>query len=371
MPSIEKRTDGMWRARWRESPGGPQRAKHFDRKIDAERFLDGVRGDLARGVYIDPDAGKTTFKEYAEAWRKAQVHRASTATSVEQQLRLHVYPTIGERRLGSIRPSEIQAFVRGLGERLAPGTVEAIYGRVAAVFNAAMRDRLIASSPCVDVKRPRPAPTSTLEVLTTEQVLALAGAVLGRYRALIITAAGTGLRPGELFGLTLDRVDFLRRHVRVDRQLVRVRGTGVELAPLKTSSSYRTVPLPRTVGDALAAHLARWPAHDELGLVFTNERDAPIQQYPFSAMWERARASALVPPWATPHDLRHYYASLLIRSGASVKVVQTRLGHASATTTLDTYGHLFPDEEDRTRDAIDAELVRAEDFLRTRNASST
>jgi integrase len=104
--------------------------------------------------------------------------------------------------------------------------------------------------------------------------------------------------------------------------------------------------------------------------VFTNERDAPIQQYPFSAMWERARASAQVPLWATPHDLRHYYASLLIRSGASVKVVQTRLGHASAKTTLDTYGHLFPDEEDRTRDAIDAELVRAEDFLRTKDASS-
>jgi integrase len=310
MPSIEKRSDGSWRARWRESPGGPQRAKHFDRKIDAERFLDGVRGDLARGVYIDPDAGKTTFKEYAEAWRIAQVHRASTATSVEQQLRLHVYPTIGERRLSSVRPSDIQALVRGLGEVLAPGTVEAVYGRVAAVFNAAVRDRLIASSPCVEVKRPRPAPASTLEVLTTEQVLTLADAVPDRYHALIITAAGIGLRPGELFGLTVDRVDFLRKHVRVDRQLVRIRGAGVELGPLKTSSSYRSVPLPRTVGDALAAHLARWPAHVELGLVFTNERDAPIQQYPFSALWARVRATPQLPTWATPHDLRHYYASL-------------------------------------------------------------
>ncbi len=102
--------------------------------------------------------------------------------------------------------------------------------------------------------------------------------------------------------------------------------------------------------------------------MFTNERDAPIQQYPFSALWARVRATAQLPTWSTPHDLRHYYATLLIRSGASVKVVQTRLGHASAKTTLDTYGHLFPDEEDRTRDAIDAELVRAEDFLRTRRA---
>jgi integrase len=82
-------------------------------------------------------------------------------------------------------------------------------------------------------------------------------------------------------------------------------------------------------------------------------RGAPIQQHPFSVVWASARDAADVPSWATPHDLRHYYASLLIRSGASVKVVQSRLGHASAKTTLDTYGHLFPDEEDRTRDAVD------------------
>jgi integrase len=73
-------------------------------------------------------------------------------------------------------------------------------------------------------------------------------------------------------------------------------------------------------------------------------------------VWVTARTRAESPAWATPHDLRHYYALVLIRSGASVKVVQTRLGHSSAKTTLDIYGHLFADEEDRTRAAIDAEL---------------
>jgi integrase len=71
---------------------------------------------------------------------------------------------------------------------------------------------------------------------------------------------------------------------------------------------------------------------------------------------DKAKPKPEVAEWATPHDLRHYFASALIRSGASVKVVQARLGHASAKTTLDVYGHLFPDEEDRTRAAIDAEL---------------
>src|SRR5947209_506938 len=140
MASIDKRPDGRYRARWREYANGPQKSQHFARKVDAERFLDGIRGDLVRGIYIDPDAGKITFKEYAESWRKAQVHRASTGVSVEQQLRLHVYTVIGERPLTSVRPSDVQALVRGLGSRLAPGTVEVVYGRVAAVFGAAVRD---------------------------------------------------------------------------------------------------------------------------------------------------------------------------------------------------------------------------------------
>ena len=91
-----------------------------------------------------------------------------------------------------------------------------------------------------------------------------------RYRALVVAAAGTGLRPGELFGLDVAHVDFLRRTVRVDQQLARVAGGGVGLTPPKTPASYRTVPLPQTVADALAAHLARWRPHPELGALFTS-----------------------------------------------------------------------------------------------------
>jgi integrase len=191
--------------------------------------------------------------------------------------------------------------------------------------------------------------------------VALADTVPERYRAAVLVGAATGLRPGELFGLTLDRVDFLRRSVKVDQQLARIPGqeTAVALGPLKTASSYRAVPLAGAAADVLAVHLTRWPVDAEPPLVFTNERGGPVQQHPFAVVWETGRDRARLPSWATPHDLRHYYASLLIRSGASVKVVQRRLGHASAKTTLDIYGHLWPDDEDRTRAAVDAELGTA------------
>ncbi|HET6965621.1 MAG TPA: tyrosine-type recombinase/integrase [Acidimicrobiales bacterium] len=111
--------------------------------------------------------------------------------------------------------------------------------------------------------------------------------------------------------------------------------------------------------------MARWPAHPELGLIFTTRTGGPVQQHPSASVWTTAAKAAGVPAWATPHDLRHFYASLLICSGASVKVVQVRLGHSSAKTTLDTYGHLWSDEEDRTRAAVDQLLGSPADSPRT------
>ncbi len=80
----------------------------------------------------------------------------------------------------------------------------------------------------------------------------------------------------------------------------------------------------------------------------------------WAEIWDRqVRSIDGFPKWATFHDLRHFYASLLIRHGESIKVVQARLGHASASETLDTYSHLWPDSEDQTRSAIDSVLGSA------------
>lgn len=365
-----QRIGSRWQARYRDL-GGKEHAKRFDRKVDAEHWLATTTADLLRGTYIDPSQGKVTFRSFAEEWRGIQLHRSGTAQSAEQHLRLHVYPVIGDRPIASVRPSDIQTLVHRLSATLAPSTTQVVYGRVVAVFRAAVRDRLIASSPCVEIRLPSRKTASMLEVLTAEQVHAGAGAIAPRYRNLVLTGAGTGLRPGELFGLTVDRVDFLRRTLRVDQQLVRVRGTGVMLAPPKTPASYRTLPLPAVVVSSLAEHLSQWPAHPDLGVVFTNERGGPIQGRPFAAAWATAVRRGNLPQWATPHDLRHYYASALIRGGASVKVLQARLGHSSAKTSLDIYGHLFPDEEDRTRATIDLALGAAADTPRTERTIGT
>lgn len=220
-------------------------------------------------------------------------------------------------------------------------------------MKSAVRDRRIVANPCGGSKLPK-VERKQIIPLTTEQVAAVRDALPAELRALVTLAAGTGMRQGECFGLTVDRLRFLERLVAVDRQLVTVQGQSPTLAPTKTRASNRTIPLPQVVVDALAAHLAAFPAGPD-GLVFTLG-GKPITRAVFGHKWRPAVATAGLPAGTGFHALRHYYASLLIRHGESVKTVQSRLGHASAVETLDTYSHLWPDSDDRTRDAIDSVL---------------
>jgi integrase len=256
--------------------------------------------------------------------------------------------------LAALRPSELQAWMKRLSTELQPATVEVVYRYVVAILRAAVADRVIAASPAVGIRLPKIPPRQVVP-LETEVVEALISSVPARYTALVLLAAGTGMRQGECFGLTADRVEFLRRQVKVDRQLVLLPGGGPVFGPPKTQASYRTIPLPRVVIDALAAHMQAIPVGPD-GLVFTNDAGEPIRRTRFSDFWRPAVVAAKAPAGTGFHALRHYYASLLIRHGESVKVVQARLGHASAAETLDTYSHLWPDSEDQTRAAVDEVL---------------
>jgi integrase len=353
--SITRRTTqaggARFDVRWR-LPDGAVRTRTFPTITAARRHASIVEADKARGEWVDPLEARVTFREYAERWRAARVHRPSTRAQVETHLRRHVYPDLGDRRLDSIRTSELQAWVQRRSQELQPATVVVIYRYVAGVFRSAVADRLIRRSPCEGVALPR-VERPRVQPLETEQVLALADAIDERYRALVFIGAAAGLRQGEAFGLTLEHVDFLARRVDVVQQLLLLPGAKPTLAPPKTNASRRAVPMPDVLIDELAAHLARHPAAD--GFLFTDARERPISRTRFSGdVWRPAVNVAGLPAGTGFHALRHYYASLLISAGESVKVVQERLGHASASETLDTYSHLWPTSDDHTRSAVDA-----------------
>ena len=357
MSSVHRESNGSWRARYR-NPEGRDRSRNFARKIDAERFLVSIEHSKQTGGYVDPSEGKITFMSYAEEWRSGQMHRKGTEAQIETNLRLHVYPRIGHRAIASIRQSEIQGLVRsmiegeGTGHPLAPSTVKTIHAWVGSIFASAVADGVIPASPSTGVRLP-PVEKPRIVPWNVDRVLAIRDGMPRRYQALVTLGAGTGVRISEALGLTLDRVDFLRRTVTIDRQLSGIESGRPVLGPVKDRMNRpRVVPVPDVVLSALTEHLIRWPASLE-DLVFENDRSEPIRRTTFSNIWRRAAEPLGVSLGQGYHQLRHFYASLLIDHGESVKVVQERLGHASALMTLDTYSHLWPDSEESTRAAVD------------------
>jgi len=148
--------------------------------------------------------------------------------------------------------------------------------------------------------------------------------------------------------------------VRVERQRLQ----SGDLSPLKSKASRRVVPVGQVVIDELAAYLATRP-HD--GPLFVDELGGPVQYWRWKKLLGAATAATGVA--VTSHGFRHFFASAQIAGGASVKQVQTLLGHASAVVTLRTYTHLRPGDEDRSRDLMDAALSPLADSLRTGAAS--
>lgn len=358
-----------YRVRWVDDTGQPKQ-RLFGKKADAEIWDANVRADVNRGLYIDPDAGKVTVAQYGEQWRVGQLHRDHTADRIERTMRLHVYPRLGQMQLAQVRPSHIQAWVRDRSAVLKPSSMKVVYLVLAGMFAAATRDRRIGRTPCEDIRLPE-IERSELVIATPAQVHALSAALPLLYGAQVYVAAGCGLRQGECWGLELEHVDFLRREVSVVQQLLTPVGAASRLAPVKTATSKRTAELPQVVAEALAEHIRLYPPKgveiDDLTnprrpvrrtakLIFVNGRGLPIQRAGWRYQWTKAAKSVGMPEGYGMHDLRHYFATLLIHGGANVKTVQLALGHGNPMVTLNTYVHEWPDAIDRTRALVDAAL---------------
>jgi integrase len=178
-------------------------------------------------------------------------------------------------------------------------------------------------------------------------------------RAAVLLGAFVGLRTGEVCGLRVADVDFMRAVVHPAVQY--------PAAPLKSETSRTAVPIPQTLALDLAAHVKQWSGET----VMTNELGRQLPPWALERAIRSARSKIDgLPDGFRFHDLRHFLASLLIASGADVKVVQTRLRHASATTTLNTYAHMWPDADESTRAALADVLTARADSLRTSRSSS-
>jgi integrase len=185
--------------------------------------------------------------------------------------------------------------------------------------------------------------------LTPEQLANLLAVVPADHRLLVEVLAIAGLRFGEATALRKSRCDLLRNRLVIAENLSEVAGELYFVTP-KTHQR-RTAKIPRSLTERLAKALAGLPAPDSL--VFTSARGDPIRYSNFLyRVWKPALVEAGLPDMGV-HALRHTCASLLIAQGAHPKAIQRHLGHQSITTTLDRYGHLFADEDDKLANELE------------------
>jgi len=229
-----------------------------------------------------------------------------------------------------------------------PTTARHAYVMLSQLLRAAQRDGRIGRNPASDVSPPAPG-RHEQRYLSAEQVWALADSIGPRYRAAVLIGAYAALRWGELAGLRVSRLRLLERRIDITDTLVEV---GRELVPGPPKTGPRSVSIPAPLAEEIGAHLAAFPAGPS-GLVFTGAKGQPLRHCNFYRReWKPALEAAGLDRGLRIHDLRHSAVALAIAAGAHPKEIQELCGHASITTTLNVYGHLFESLQDRLAERL-------------------
>jgi integrase len=312
--SIAKRQDGRWRARYRD-PSGKEHARHFARKVDAQRWLDGVTTTITTGTYIDPVKGQLTIGDWSAQWLRAQGHlKPSTRERYAGIVRTHIDPKWSSVMLADVTHAGVQSWVSDLATGRSASTARKAHRVLSLLLSLAVRDGRLARNPAFEVRLPRET-TVDRDYLTHQQVYALADAcatptesVAKRrterqlrpcdYGLIILFLAYTGARFGEMAALRVRRLDLLNRRVEVAEAVTSVNGHLTWGTP-KTHAR-RWIGIPAFLADLLGEHVNGLAQVGLDGLV--------------------------------PHALRHTAASLAIAAGADVKVVQQMAARAALSS---------------------------------------
>src|SRR3954465_6179546 len=215
MASVRQKPSGRWEVRYRDA-GGQMHSKTFPTKTAATKWGREMETDLQRGDWIDPRLARTSFKQWADEYLRTIVHlRAVTRSDYERQLRVHLLPAFADRPVSAIEQVDVRRFfaelqARGLGAK----SLQKIRLVLRQVLETARGSGAIKANPCDGLRLPRAEAKEPI-FLTALQVEQLARATRTPYDVLIRFAAATGLRPSELCGLRVGRLNLIKGTVEV------------------------------------------------------------------------------------------------------------------------------------------------------------
>lgn len=347
--SIRKRQNGTWEGRY-TAGHDPVTGKQIQRSVygktqaEVRKKLVKISADLDNGTYSAPS--RLTVEQWSGIWLKEYTGhlKESSRLLYGGLITNHIVPVLGRVKLQQLSPHTVQSFYNGLN--LAPKTVRTVHATLHSILETAVRIGYIPKNPSDFCKLPR-VEKKKIHPLEGDQIKALMEAVKGdRFEYLYAVALFTGMRQGELIGLTWDCVDLESGVINVSKQLARISGQVVFQSP--KSGKGRTITVAPYVVSLLKAQKRRqaeyqlragnlWDNPNDL--VFTTEIGGHALHCSITSSFKRIAANIGIPD-ATFHDLRHTYAVNSIRAGDDIKTIQGNLGHATAAFTLDVYGHV-------------------------------
>ena len=348
---------------------GHRHLKTFARKKDADAYHDTVRVDVRAGTHTAPSRS-VTVAEAGRLWLERATNAGlerTTLDSYRQRLRFHILPLIGEVKLARLTLPDVRGFEDQLARDRSPAMVRKVMHALGAILADAQERGLVAQNVVYSLRRGRRTKGETrserrargklkvgVHIPTLDEISRITAHLNDRRRALLLTAIFTGLRASELRGLRWQDIDLKRAVLHVRQRVDRYQKIG----PVKSEAGERTVPLPPMLVNTLREWKLVSPRSD-LDLAFPTQTGRPhaladivrrsFQPAQVAAGVVNAKGKA---KYGGLHTLRHFYASWCINRKVDgglelpLKVVSTRLGHASIQMTADRYGHLFPSGDD-------------------------
>ena len=379
--SITHRKDGRWMGQitvGHDSKTGRLKRRTFygkTRRVVADKLAQAAV-ELRAGRFAQ--ATTVTVGEWISAWleRYARTKRTSTWENYESLARVHVVPALGAKKLRELRPEHLQLFYNELLRTgavrreggLAPATVRRVHAVIHEALEQAVREELVGRN-VSDFVSPPTVPHFEIQPPSVEHTARLLKVARGhRLYALFLLYLGSGTRRGEALALRWQDVDLNRGTIAIHRTLVRTSTKGLVFHEPKTRLSWRVVPIPDLVRQALLAHRARQAeekglvgeAYEDQDLVFTTPIGHPIDPNNVTRTFDLLLRTAGLRHYRL-HDLRHAFATRLLELGEHPKVVQVLLGHSSIAQTLNTYSHVTPGLTERAVQRLNDVLLGAQE----------
>ena len=355
--TIRKRPDGRWEGRYTvgfDPMTGKQKQKSVYGKTQQEvrQKLARITVELDEGIYVEPTSMKVGT--WLDIWLREYTGNVKPATySVyEEHVRVHIKTYVGEVKLTQLAPHMVQAMYNTLlkERKLSPKSIHNIHGAFHRALEQAKVLGYLRVNPLDAVVVPR-VEKKQITTVTDGAMTAFLDAIKGNpYELVLFVTAFTGLRQGEVLGLTLDCVDFEKGTLLINKQHNRVKGEKEYRFSSLKNEKIRVLTAASDVMDALRRQKERqehwaetagelWSNPDNL--VFTTELGRYINNQTLYLNFKRVMKQIGLEN-VRFHELRHTYAVNSLRAGDDIKTVQENLGHATAGFTLSTYAHSTP-----------------------------